>query len=51
MAHECPDCWLTCYCSGDIDDICFGDDFPACKHCLGKQFDEDEDDFVLEDEL
>ena len=23
MAHECPDCYMVCYCGGDIDDIEF----------------------------
>lgn len=31
MAHTCPDCGLVCYCGGDIDDICFGEDL-GCTH-------------------
>jgi hypothetical protein len=33
MAHECPDCYVQCYCNGDIDDINFGED-PDSKHEL-----------------
>jgi len=43
MAHECPECGLTCYCGGDIDDICWGEQTGYCKHC-------DEDDDFDEDE-
>lgn len=25
MAHTCPECWKTCHCQGDWDDIDFGD--------------------------
>jgi ssDNA-binding Zn-finger/Zn-ribbon topoisomerase 1 len=31
MAHTCPDCGITCYCNGDIDDIDFGD-WDGCTH-------------------
>jgi hypothetical protein len=31
MAHDCPNCYVQCYCIGDIDDINFGED-PDCKH-------------------
>jgi hypothetical protein len=44
MAHECPDCGLTCYCGGDIDD-CEWEGTPeqmACRHCVGSGH-EDED--------
>ena len=23
MAHECPECGITCHCNGDIDDCVF----------------------------
>lgn len=29
MAHECPECGMSCHCNGDIDDISFGED-PNC---------------------
>lgn len=43
MAHECPDCGMTCHCNGDIDDCLLGDPIAEshCKHCDGK---DDEDD-------
>ena len=22
MAHQCPECGLTCYCAGDGEDLC-----------------------------
>lgn len=31
MAHECPECWESCHCGGDIDDIDFGES-DACTH-------------------
>lgn len=37
MAHECPNCGMTCHCGGDIDDICFHgtpEEF-GCSHCEG----------------
>lgn len=35
MAHECPECGLTCYCGGDIDDCCFHgtEEEMYCSHC------------------
>ena len=33
MAHDCPECWTTCHCGGDIDDINFGES-SACQHYL-----------------
>lgn len=44
MAHECPDCYMMCYCGGDIDDLLlnYEDDVVGCTHCLGKV---DEDDY------
>jgi hypothetical protein len=34
MAHECPECGMTCYCNGDIDDCCFDlpEDIVRCTH-------------------
>lgn len=25
MAHECPECWQTCHCGGDIEDMNWGE--------------------------
>ena len=35
MAHTCPICGATCYCNGDIDDICLDreEDINACVCC------------------
>lgn len=35
MAHTCPVCGMTCYCYGDIDDICldYEEDILVCIHC------------------
>lgn len=44
MAHSCPECGITCYCCGDIDDIDFGESEPGCTCCLDK-WDDDEDDY------
>lgn len=35
MSHSCPDCGMTCYCNGDIDDCLFDfeEDVIACTHC------------------
>lgn len=35
MAHECPICYQTCHCGGDIDDICLSgtDEEMMCTHC------------------
>ena len=49
MAHSCPDCGVTCYCNGDIDDILFGDDSAeseGCNHFLSPTCEgyEEEDD-------
>lgn len=41
MAHECPKCYLTCYCNGDIDDINFGESNNYCSHCEDEDNDED----------
>ncbi len=52
MAHSCPVCGLACYCGGDIDDA-FDVDLDAegdCVHCLGKDEDDDEDCFDVDDE-
>ena len=45
MAHTCPVCGMTCYCYGDIDDICldFEEDILVCIHCPeGETEDEEE---------
>jgi len=33
MAHTCPVCGMTCYCNGDIDDICieYEEDILVCR--------------------
>ena len=43
MAHECPECGMTCYCGGDIDDCLhnFRDDVMNCQHCP----DDNDDDY------
>ena len=46
MAHECPICGQTCFCSGDIDDIIFGVNH-MCKHC--EDDDDDWEDYIDED--
>lgn len=33
MSHECPKCGLTCYCGGDIEDVCYGELERYCFHC------------------
>ncbi len=52
MSHECPDCGVTCYCNGDVDDCCFNTPMEVyrCKHCPPEQFDDDEEEFLEEDE-
>jgi hypothetical protein len=30
MAHTCPNCYTTCHCQGDIDDIDFGE-WDGCR--------------------
>lgn len=44
MAHSCPECGLTCYCGGDIDDCIFDfdEDVETCEHCFDREDDEDE---------
>lgn len=48
MAHECPECGMSCHCNGDIDDIFWGED-PNCKcqysewGCGGEHDDDDWD--------
>lgn len=32
MAHECPECGMTCYCNGDIDDCDYGEYMEGCEH-------------------
>ena len=50
MAHTCPDCGLTCYCGGDIDDICFGDDCEEADRCTHYEQCQDRGDFDYEDD-
>lgn len=47
MAHSCPDCCLTCYCGGDIDDIFFENSRGEmlCTHCDG----DGEEEFYYDD--
>ena len=34
MAHSCPECYQTCHCGGDIDDIIFEGEYEDnCTHC------------------
>jgi hypothetical protein len=51
MAHECPDCGLSCHCNGDIDDCLLNDeeDVIACRHCPPERELEDEYDDPFED--
>ena len=55
MAHDCPECGMSCYCNGDIDDINFGERWD-CKcaltnqNCCGYEDYEEEDDW-LDDEF
>jgi hypothetical protein len=45
MAHNCPQCGQTCFCSGDLEDHDIGDLYDDCQCCLGKlENDNDEDD-------
>lgn len=48
MAHECPECGITCYCNGDIDDYVFNiaAHVSACEHWRECSPDEDK---VFED--
>lgn len=48
MAHECPDCGLTCHCGGDIDDLRLNLDkyVFACTHCP----DEEQEPYELDDD-
>ena len=45
MAHECPICYETCHCNGDIDDCCMDgtQEQLYCIHC--NEYDEDEDNY------
>jgi hypothetical protein len=49
MSHQCPECWQTCFCHGDIDDICMEDtdEEAMCDHCYG----DDDDEFTDEEML
>jgi len=35
MAHECPTCYFTCHCGGDIGDLIFTETKyeTNCTHC------------------
>lgn len=50
MAHECPDCGLTCHCGGDIDDLRLNHDryVNQCSHCDKSDWEYDE--FINEPE-
>lgn len=41
MAHSCPDCYSTCYCGGDIDDLLLDcdEDVNGCTHYLKPECD------------
>lgn len=47
MAHTCPECGMTCYCNGDIDDLCldFEEDVLACTHCDSDDMGDFEEEF------
>ena len=54
MAHTCPICGATCYCNGDIDDICLDreEDINACVCCddMDDLDDCHEDDYPFDDD-
>jgi len=43
MAHECPNCGMTCFCNGDISDMIFNDPGHVhnCQHCYENDDDND----------
>lgn len=45
MAHECPECYKTCRCGGDIDDCEFFGTYEHrhCTHCPEDGWDDDEE--------
>jgi hypothetical protein len=47
MAHECPECYQTCHCHGDIDDIIFDgtEEQSKCDHCPDDEPEDDDDDY------
>lgn len=52
MAHECPECWQTCYCGSDIDDCLFNrdEDVNRCTHCpIGGKPDDNEYDEEIDE--
>ncbi len=49
MAHTCPRCGSLCHCSGDIDDIDFGEDPNCMKDHNGCESEDDDDDWGDED--
>ena len=50
MAHECPDCYMVCYCGGDIDDIEFDCGPPGGCRCDCYKDTDDDGDFYDGDE-
>lgn len=53
MAHECPDCGMTCHCGGDIDDCLFEgtQEQLHCSHCPDDDCDGDCECCLEESEL
>jgi hypothetical protein len=45
--HYCPDCGAPCYCGGDLDDTCTGEDID-CSHECEEDSDWPEDDDTLQ---
>lgn len=51
MAHTCPECGMSCYCKGDIDDIDFGERWDCeCEYCQEQEHDEEYDYYYDDDE-
>lgn len=52
MAHSCPECGQTCYCGGDIDDICFENtkEERNCRHWKECANDDPDDNYPVEDD-
>ena len=52
MAHECPNCWQTCFCNGDIDDCLFENTIEQnnCHHCPDED-EEGDDDYTVSDAI
>lgn len=49
MAHECPECGLTCHCDGDIDDVCWGIG-ETCSHCDDEIYGDPLDELYFDDD-